>query len=170
MASSIINIKSIEAMIMNDTPNDARISQLYQNLVKQQVNPTIEQHILQVAAQQASLNRQNKTQKTLFWQKLTELFVSHWQQSLVFTSVFVLVCGIVLHNTRPSDNIYQPKGINPPTEAELQAQTWAELRALISQKKYDEAREQLNNLRQRNPQIVVPEDIIQALDTPTTTP
>lgn len=169
MASSIINTKPIEAITMNDTPNDDRISQLYQNLVKQQVKPTIEQHILQIAAQQASLNRQNKTTKSLFWQKLTDLFVSHWQQSLVFTSVFVLVCGIILHNTRPSDNIYQAKGINPPTEAELQAQTWTELRTLIHQKKYDEAREQLNNIRQRNPQLLVPEDITQALETPTKT-
>lgn len=169
MASSIINIKSIEAMTMNDIPNDDRISQLYQNLAKQQVQPAIEQHILQVAAQQASLNRQNKTTKPPFWQKITDLFIHHWQQSLVFTSVFVLVCGIILHNTRPSDNIYQPKGINPPTEAELQAQTWTEIRALISQKKYDEAREQLNKIRQYNPQVIVPEDITQALDTPAKT-
>ncbi|HNE92331.1 MAG TPA: hypothetical protein PLV16_10870, partial [Agitococcus sp.] len=65
---------------------------------------------------------------------------------------------------------YSTKEIIPPTEAELQAQTWAELRTLIAQKKYDEAREQLNNIRQRNPQVVVPENITQALDTSTKTP
>lgn len=156
--------------MMHETPNDPRISQLYQSLAKQQVTPTIEQHILQMAEQQANINRTTQGKSNAVWQKISSLFSHSWQSGLAFAGVVTVICAIVFNTLQPSDNIYSTKEIIPPTEAELQAQTWAELRTLIAQKKYDEAREQLNNIRQRNPQVVVPQDITQALDTSTKTP